>query len=98
MPPGPQSPTLPAAPLGGPARTPPAHCAPTLPPPVPRGYAAPVGSRGGPAAAARPRQRRLHLPVAHPKLRGDPRDAGAGVATSLQIPAQILKAAAAGAF
>jgi hypothetical protein len=33
-------------------------------------------------------QRRLYLPVPHPQLGGDPRDAVAGVTAGLQIPAQ----------
>ena len=37
----------------------------------------------------RPRQRRLHRPVAYPKLRSDPGDTGAGIAAGLQIPAEI---------
>jgi len=37
------------------------------------------------------RQRRLHLPVADPKLAGDPGDAGAGVAAILQVGPKVLE-------
>jgi len=38
-----------------------------------------------------PRQRRLHLPVAHPKLRSDPRDAVAGGAAGLQVGPKVVE-------
>jgi hypothetical protein len=46
-----------------------------------------------------PHQRRADQPIAHPKLGGDPRDAVAGVAAGLQVPAQVpLEAERTGAF
>jgi hypothetical protein len=55
-------------------------------PPLPR-----QPLRAGCQPHPQPHQCRLHLPVAHPKLGGDPGEAVAGVAAGLQIPAQILK-------
>jgi len=44
------------------------------------------------------RQGRLHLPVADPKLGGDPGDAGAGVAAGLQVGPKVLEAEHTGAL
>jgi hypothetical protein len=64
-----------------------------IPPPLLR-QPLPAGRQPHPG----PCQRRPHLPVAHPELRSDPRDAVASVAARLQILVQILEAVPAGAF